>query len=142
MTTSEIPPLLDTDTLSEVLKLRDLSVARHAREYLGRFGRFHFSIITRFEILRGLLAKGAFRQVERFESRCGASVVVPLSDAIVVRAAEHYAHLWGRGALISDADLLIAATAQIHGADLVTENRDHFSRIPGLRLWSWRHEPA
>ena len=77
----------------------------------------------------GLLAKAATRQIERFEIQCRASVVLPLSDAVVVRAAEHYAHLRGRGALISDADLLIAATAQIHGSDLVTENRDHF-------LWS------
>jgi tRNA(fMet)-specific endonuclease VapC len=138
MSSLGIPPLLDTDTLSEVLKLRDLSVARHAREYLDLYQRFHFSIITRFEILRGLLAKAAPRQIERFEIQCRASVVLPLSDAVVVRAAEHYAHLRGRGALISDADLLIAATAQVHGSDLVTENRDHFSRIPELRLHSWR----
>ncbi len=138
MMTAGKPPLLDTDTLSEVLKLRDLSVARRAREYLDLYQRFHFSIITRFEILRGLLAKAAPRQIERFEIQCRKRVVLPLSDAVVVRASEHYAHLHVRGALISDADLLIAATAQIHGSDLVTENRDHYSRIPGLNLQSWR----
>jgi len=132
------PPLLDTDTLSEVLKGHDLSVARRAREYLSTFHRFHFSIITRYEILRGLLAKAAPRQVERFEARCRESLVLPLSDPIVRRAAEFYAYLSNRGEIISDADLLIAATAQIHDRLLVTENVDHFNRLPELQIESWR----
>ena len=69
------PRLLDTVTLSEVVKGRDSSVLQRAHDYLAVHERFHFSIITRYEILRGLKAKGAFRQIELFESRCRASVV-------------------------------------------------------------------
>ena len=39
-----------------------------------------------------------------------------------------------KGQLISDADILLAATALTHGTILVTENAAHFSRIPGLRI--------
>ena len=67
--------LLDTVTLSEVIKGRDPEVLRRAREYLSVYGRFQFSIITRYEVLRGLKAKDAFRQMERFEDRCRESVV-------------------------------------------------------------------
>jgi len=55
------PALLDTDTLSEIMKGRDAHVRAHARRYVATFGHFTFSIITRYEILRGLKARGAIR---------------------------------------------------------------------------------
>ena len=132
------PRLLDTVTLSEVIKGRDPEVLRRAGEYLSQYGSFQFSIMTRYEILRGLNAKDAFRQIERFEDRCRESTVFPLTDEIVVRAAEVYGTLHKRGTLIEDADILIAATALVHGLALVTENASHFDRIPDLIVESWR----
>ncbi len=72
------------------------------------------------------------------EARCRQSHVVPLTDEIIVLAADIYAHLYPRGQLIGDADILLAATALTHGTILVTENADHFGRIRGLRIESWR----
>jgi tRNA(fMet)-specific endonuclease VapC len=132
------PRLLDTVTLSEVIKGRDPNVLRRAHEYLSAQKQLQFSIITRYEILRGLKAKDASRQLERFEDQCRASIVFPLTDDVVVRAAEIYGFLHQRGALIEDADILIAATALIHGLKLVTENPEHFHRIPDLVVESWR----
>ncbi len=132
------PALLDTDTLSEVMKRRDLHVLDNARQYLATFGRFTFSIMTRYEILRGLKARRADRQIARFEQRCQQSHVLPLTDDIIVRAADIYALLYQRGRLISDADILIAATALGHDRIMVTENVDHFRRISDLTVESWR----
>ena len=134
----DAPPLLDTSTLSEAIKQRDPRVARQARDHLVRFGRFSFSIITRFEILRGLFAKNATRQIRNFQEQCVISDVLPLTDDAVVKAAELYAELRKRGEPIDDADLLIAGTALVNGRSLVTENIEHFRRIPDLRLESWR----
>ena len=53
-------------------------------------------------------------------------------------AAQLYGDLARRGALISDADIMIAATALVNGLALVTENTAHFQRISGLTLHSWR----
>jgi tRNA(fMet)-specific endonuclease VapC len=61
-----------------------------------------------------------------------------LSDEIVVRAAEVFAALRKQGAIIDDADILIAATAQVHGLVLITNNLAHFRRIPDLRSETWR----
>lgn len=130
--------LIDTDTLSEVMKGRDPSVEKRAREYLAIHHRFTFSLITRYEILRGLKAKNATRQLAVFEDRCRKSTILPLTDEIVTQAASIYAVLHRQGQLISDADILIAATALSHGLTLVTENPDHFKRIIGLRTESWR----
>jgi tRNA(fMet)-specific endonuclease VapC len=132
------PVLLDTDTLSEVIKGRNAQIRQRARQYIAVFGYFTFSVITRYEILRGLKAKGAARQAEAFEQRCKESKVLPLTDEIIVQATDIYADLYKRGQLISDADILIAATAIVHGLTLATENTTHFQRISGLGIVSWR----
>jgi tRNA(fMet)-specific endonuclease VapC len=116
----------------------DTAVQDNARQYLRAFGHFTFSLITRYEILRGLKARRATRQIARFEQRCQQSVVLPITDEIIIQAADLYALLHQESQLISDADILIAATALRHNLVMVTENVDHFRRIPGLRIESWR----
>jgi tRNA(fMet)-specific endonuclease VapC len=81
------PVLLDTDTLSEILKGRDPRIQQKAHDYLTWHGRFSFSLMTRYEILRGLKAKGATRQLVDFERFCRVSEVLPLTDPIIMRAA-------------------------------------------------------
>lgn len=134
----ESPVLLDSDTLSEIIKGRDLSVQSHAQAYLDLHQRFQFSIVTRFEILRGLKAKDAFRQATLFNARCRMSTVLPLTDDVVVLAADIYGHLKKKGKLIGDADILIAATALVRDLQLITGNLEHFSRVPDLRIGTWR----
>lgn len=133
------PSLLDTDTLSEVMKGRNPQVQIAAQEYLAAYERFTFSTITRYEILRGLEAKNAYRQLEAFEERCRRSIVLPLSDEVIVKAAQVYGDLYRTGRLISDADILIAATALVYDLTLVTENVSHFQRIQALQIESWRN---
>jgi tRNA(fMet)-specific endonuclease VapC len=59
------PSLIDTDNLPEVMKGVDQRVQDNARRYLAAFGHFTFSLITRYEILRGLKARRATRQIAR-----------------------------------------------------------------------------
>jgi len=54
---------LDTDTLSAAMRGAPAVIAR-ARDYLREHGRFSISIITRYEVLRGLKAKNANAQIE------------------------------------------------------------------------------
>lgn len=130
--------LIDSSTLSDVMRGRDPAVAKEAKAYLAAHDRFTFSILTRYEILRGLYAKRATAQIRRFERRCSESEVLPLTDAVVVEGARIYALLRRRGELIQDADVLIAATARVHGLPIVSENPDHFGRIDELKVESWR----
>jgi tRNA(fMet)-specific endonuclease VapC len=66
------------------------------------------------------------------------SEVLALTDAVVVVATDIYADLKKRGQLTSDADILIASTALVHGLVLVTNNTNHFRRVSGLTLESWK----
>jgi tRNA(fMet)-specific endonuclease VapC len=133
-----LPILIDTDILSEILKQRDDNVIQAARVYLDEWRRFTFSVLTRYEILRGLRAKGAVRQELAFDALCRLSQVLPLMEPIAVRAAAIYADLQLRGELVGDADIFIAATALEHGLAIATGNIAHFRRIPGLQVANWR----
>ncbi|MDQ3813824.1 MAG: type II toxin-antitoxin system VapC family toxin [Armatimonadota bacterium] len=129
--------LLDTDTLSEIMKGRNPLALQKASQYLAQYGVLTFSLMTRYEILRGLKAKNATAQLAAFDRRCRNSDVLRIDDSIIVQAADLYADLKQRGQLISDADLIIAATALAHGLALVTTNTAHFNRIQGLTLDCW-----
>jgi tRNA(fMet)-specific endonuclease VapC len=132
------PTLLDTDVLSAIMRQHPQATAR-ARRYLIEQRRFTISIITRYEVLRGLLARQAVRQQHAFEQLCAASEVLPITEAVGVQAAAIYADLYARGQLIGDADILIAATALVHGCAVATNNEAHYRRIPGLAVENWLH---
>ncbi len=131
-----LPLLLDTDILSAVLKSNP-RVSAAAAEYLEEYGHFTISAITRFEILRGLRARNALVQAKAFDTFCAAALILPVTDAVIVKGAEIYGELYGQGRLISDADILIAATALVHGLGVATNNEEHFRRVPELRIENW-----
>ena len=63
--------------------------------------------------------------------------VMHTNDAIMEKFGEQKAMLSGRGEVVEDADVLIAATALAYDATLVTGNLRHFSRFDGLNLEDW-----
>ncbi len=129
--------LWDTDIMSEFLKGKHPHVARRAAAYLNQYRQASISLITRYEILRGLKATSATTLLARFESICQKHKVLAVSNNVVVLAADLWASLKRAGQLIGDNDLIIAATALRHRLALATGNTAHFSRIPGLTLDDW-----
>lgn len=132
------PALLDTDTLSEVLKRKDLQVLSHARRYLAAHRRLSFSTMTIYEIVRGLQANQSTRQLGEFLAVVNSSDPIPVELPILMRAADLWAEGKRGGHPSDDADLIIAATALETGRVLVTGNTAHFEWIPGLVLEDWR----
>jgi tRNA(fMet)-specific endonuclease VapC len=128
--------LLDTDVLSGLMRKTPVALNR-ARVYLADHRQLTISLVTRFEILRGLKAKRANAQLAAFDSFCMNNEVLPITDQIIVRAAETYADLHNRGQLIADADILIAATAIENGLVMATNNLADFGRITGLQIDNW-----
>src|SRR5215203_2258888 len=128
--------LLDTDMLSFFLP-NVPKVMAQANNYLKFHKGFTFSVITNFEILRGLKIKNAQRQITTFALIRLQSREINLTDEIIIRAADIYADLYRRGLLILDADILIAATALENDLPIVTNNESHFNRITGLQILNW-----
>lgn len=63
--------------------------------------------------------------------------VMHTPDGIMALFGKLKALLSRRGAIVADADLLMAATALFYDATLVTSNVRHFSRFDNLKLDSW-----
>lgn len=129
--------LWDTDTVSEYLNGKNPHVLRRGAAYLKQYTQAPLSIITRYEILRGLKAKGATTKLAAFEAFWQRHLALPITDAIITIAADLWAGLCQKGWIIGDNDILIAATALHHGLAVATGNVAHFSRIPGLTVEDW-----
>ncbi len=128
--------LLDTDMLSIFIRRPDL-VEKKSTAYLMDHSELTFSILTKYEILRGLKSKRARKQIAAFESRCERSVILSIDNEVIEKASDIYAELKRRGELIDDVDILIAATAIVNHIGVVTNNERHFARITGLTIDNW-----
>ena len=129
--------LWDTNTLSEYLRGKNPVVAAKAAAYRSQFGRFAFSLVTYYEVLRGLKARNLTGRLAQFAAICQGHTIVELNRDVMNFAADLWADLTRKGQIIEDNDILIAATALHHGLALATGNVAHFSRIPNLTLEDW-----
>jgi predicted nucleic acid-binding protein len=75
---------------------------------------------------------------EFVEAMLGAIPVVPITLPIAPVFGEIDARLSARGRRIPTSDLLIASTALSRGDEIVTGNRRHFDRVPGLTVHALR----
>jgi tRNA(fMet)-specific endonuclease VapC len=60
-----------------------------------------------------------------------------LTISATKQAAEIYADLKKKGQPIGHTDCLIAGIALTNGLQLITNNADHFKRVPGLEIVNW-----
>lgn len=128
------PAILDTDTLSEIVKDRNPVVSKNAVIYKRIVGPLTVSAFTEYQIIRGHKRKRATSQLARFRAFCQGVVILPVDEDIWERTSDLWALARSKGLPCEDADLAIAATALVHGRELVTGNTAHFAWIPGLTL--------
>jgi tRNA(fMet)-specific endonuclease VapC len=128
--------LLDTDTLSLYRRSHPRVVA-HAAAYMRHYGQLVWTELTRYEVLRGLLAAQATRQLRGFEQFCRLHRIVPFDEGSARQAAEIWAELRTRGQPIGEVDTLIAGVALAHDFAVVSRNVVHFRRVPGLVVLDW-----
>jgi tRNA(fMet)-specific endonuclease VapC len=125
----------DTDVLIDALRGREPVASRIALEL--RSGGLATTAVSVFELLSG--AKSPEEQ-EKVERLLVALTVLGFDRAAGEAAAEARGQLEGEGRGIGLADYLIAGVCLARDAVLLTRNREHFERIPGLTLG--RLDPA
>lgn len=124
--------IADTDVLIDALRGRSPAAERIALELAT--GQLATTAITAFELRSGARESAASTQVETL---LAALVILPFDEIAAERAAAARRDLDSRGYPIGMADYLIAGVCLAHSAILLTRNRKHFERIPGLALgWS------
>jgi tRNA(fMet)-specific endonuclease VapC len=121
--------IADTDVLIDFLAGVEPAATRVAD--LVRRSSLYTTVISRFELLAG--ARGA-RQAGRILNLLAAVPALPLDAAGADRAAELRRTLERAGQPVGMADSLIAGIALLQDGSLMTRNRRHFERVPGLRL--------
>lgn len=128
--------LLDTNMLSYYLK-GEPRVLEQAQNYLAIYGVLEFSLVSYYEVCRGLEWSGATRKMVDFESLVQWCTVWELDRRAAREAARISTALHQKGQPIEEADILIAATARSVGLAVITHNVRHFSRIDGLEVEDW-----
>lgn len=115
--------LADTNIVSELMRLRpDAGVQRWAQRLQHSGMRFMISAMTVDEIIFGLERRPSAPKMDWFDRFLLNNTVLPVTDAIARRGGEMRALLAGRGRVREQADMLIAATAQVHALTVVTRN--------------------
>ncbi len=116
--------LVDTNILSELARpAPNAGVVSWAQ----RLTRLALSVVTVDEIYFGLSWKPNHRIRAWFDRFVGNHCdVLPITDQIARRSGRLRGRLRGRGRIRTQADMLIAATADVHELILVTRNEADF----------------
>jgi tRNA(fMet)-specific endonuclease VapC len=125
---------LDTDFL--VAYLRKDSAAKTKLEELESVqDPLHTTIINAFELYKGAYksTKDSKAELARVDALLDAFFILML-DRDSARAA---GALHDKSNPIGESDLLIASIAMANKQTLITKNKRHFERIPGLQVEGW-----
>lgn len=129
--------LLDTCTVSDFVKGHPNVLARlRAMPPVD----LALSSITRMEVEYGLQLnpQRGVKIGPAMEALFSTVTIIPFGDSEAKAAGAVRAALRKQGMPIGAYDVLIAATAIVHGLTLVTSNTDEFLRVSGLNVEDWR----
>lgn len=121
--------IADTDVLIDFLADRYPVAGRIALEL--EHAALRTTAVTRFELLAGARTS---RQEKLIGELLAALPTLPLDSAAADRAAAVRRTLERKGLAIGMGDSLIAGIVLAHRGTLLTRNREHFERIPDLKL--------
>ena len=121
--------LVDSDVLIDALRGREPSRSRIAEGLEA--GTLATTAVDAFELRSG--ARTA-KQEDEIEDLLAPLQVLPFDEAAFRAAATARRELEGRGDTIGMGDYLIAGVSLARALPLLTRNRAHFDRIPGLIL--------
>ena len=130
--------ILDTNILTAFLK-DNPKVVNKVAKYLDEYDKLTISVITYYEILRGLKEIESKKKLELFYEMAEKAEIIILTAEIMDRASDVYLELKKKGELIEDADILVAASAMVNDLVLITDNERHFRRIEVLEVENWLH---
>lgn len=129
--------VLDSDHCIAILR-GHLDLSRHA----ATDDQLAVTAISVGELVHGVHKSAApERNLSRLDVLLAQLVVLPFSDPAARRFGFLKAQLERAGNRLDDADLQIGCTALAAGLPLLTHNRKHFERIPGLVLEDWLNSP-
>ena len=127
---------IDTDFLVAVL--RGKKEAQNRMDDLDREGRQATTSVSAFELFYGAYkSEESENNLEKTNALLSRMDVLPLDVSSSDKAGKILADLAKEGGLIDFRDALIAGISVANSLLIMTRNKDHFSRIKGLKVESW-----
>ncbi len=124
--------LVDTDVFSYLMKPNDTRGKAYSKHVRGK--TVTISFITVGELWFGATKRNwGVKKIRALEQRLRSVVVVPYDSELCKTYAKVRASL-PPGVSVAPNDLWIAACAIRYGIPLVSNNKKHFEKIPGLTL--------
>jgi tRNA(fMet)-specific endonuclease VapC len=127
--------LLDSDTCIHIMRGNDKVLQRL---YECDATDLRFSVATLFELFGGIVLSKPEHLAAKERKLSEFRRLIQLAEfgpEEAYEAAKIKAEL--KGQLIGPYDLLIAATARVHGWTLATSNSREFSRVSNLKIEDW-----
>ena len=126
--------LLNRDTCAAFLRGRQVVTARFPQHR----GNLHASALTILSLEMWLLRHSTpGRLLNAYQAGLQQVRVVNLDDAVAHQGARLSVQLRRQGRQMSTTNLILAATALVHGLTLVTHATGTFNFVPGLSLADW-----
>ena len=126
--------LLDTNICAGILRGKREII----NGYLRNAGNVAMPSMVLGELYYGVVKSRDHEKNRRILSElCSVIPTIQTTDQIMKKYGELRANLETKGTRVEDADLIIAATAIVHNATLVTGNIRHFARFNELSIENW-----
>ena len=116
------------DTSAWIEWLIGSALGEALKEYLPEHHRCIVPTIVQLELAKWLTREAGEEQADKMLAYTQTCIVVPLDTPIALRAAEMH-----REHKLATADAIVYATAQQHGAELLTCDA-HFQNLPAVVL--------
>ncbi len=127
--------LLDTDTCSYIIKSPQLMRKQFEQIHAGDIA---ISAITWAELNSWIMMSSKPEQRLLSLQKMFAPVnILPFTSTDATYHGAIRKHLKDEGKMIGALDMLIAAHAVSRGLIVVTNNTDHFGRVPQLKIENW-----
>ena len=127
--------VLDANAVIDYLRGRGSVAANFLAVSPGEVG---LPAVAAYEVWVGVLgSQNVARRTMLFEQLLATLRILPFDGSTGRKAAELRHLLERNGEAIGPLDTLIAATALVNGATLVTRNVREFARVPGLKVVNW-----
>ena len=132
--------LLDTSFVIDLMREANARVAGPATIKLRELGatRLRLPLFALCELQAGALgARDPAREVERLERATQYMDIVYPRAGFAALYGEAAASLTRQGTPIPTMDLLVATVARAEGEPVLTGDKEHFSRVPGVTVESY-----
>lgn len=128
---------LDTSFIIDLFR-KNPAAEEKLQLFLERDERITTTPITVAELYKGAYSSKRKRdEVRKITEVLQHLELLELSISVCERYGVTVNDLRARGLMVGDLDILIASAASVNKEILLTRNKDHFRRIPGLVVESW-----